>query len=228
MSQTLALLHTSCVLVPMFSELCEETMPEVAIFHLVDESLIKNTVAAQGLAKNTVRRVLTLIQNAREAGADAVLVTCSSIGPAVTVAREVFDFPVLRVDEAMAEEAVRLGARIGVIATLGTTLRPTAALLREVAAAQGRSIEVLECLCGGAFDAILSGDNQTHDDIVLRELVRLIQEVDVIVLAQASMARVGEKLPREAHMKPVLSSPALAVRRTREVLLGGVRQPVTV
>jgi len=219
MSQTLALLHTSHVLIPMFSELCEQTIPDVAIFHLVDESLIKNTVAAQGLAKATVRRVLALIQNAREAGADAVLVTCSSIGPAVPLARQVFDFPVLRVDEAMAEEAVRLGARIGVMATLATTLEPTVALLRETAAAQSRLIEVVPCLCDGAFDAVIAGDNETHDHIVTAALVRLVGTVDVVVLAQSSMAGVVGRIPPEARSKPVLSSPGSAICRAREILL---------
>ncbi len=228
MSLTLGLLHTSCVLAPKFAELCEQTMPEVAIFHVVDESLIKNTIAAQGLEKATVRRVLRLVENTREAGADAVLVTCSSIGPAVRLAREVFDFPVLRVDEPMAEEAVRLGSRIGVLATLATTLRPTVDLLREVAAVQARSIEVVECLCDGAFDAVLSGDHETHDGMVLAELRRLIEVVDVVVLAQASMARVLERIPAQARVKPVLSSPALAVRRARDVLLGLTRQPAPV
>jgi Asp/Glu/hydantoin racemase len=218
MPQTLALLHTSHVLIPMFSELCEQMIPDLAIFHTVDESLIKNTVAAQSLAKATVRRVLALIQNARDAGADAVLVTCSSIGPAVPVAREVFDFPVLRVDEAMAEEAVRQGARIGVMATLRTTLEPTVALLRETAAAQSRRIDVVPCLCDGAFDAVIAGDNETHDHIVTAALARLIHTVDVVVLAQASMAGVVERIPRDVRTKPVLSSPGLAIARAREVL----------
>jgi len=216
------------VLVPKFAELCEQTMPQVAIFHVVDESLIKNTIAAQGLEKATARRVLRLILNAREAGADAVLVTCSSIGPAVQVARRIFEFPVLRVDEPMAEEAVQLGSRIGVLATLATTLRPTVDLLREVAAARSRSIEVVECLCDGAFEAFLSGDNETHDGIVLRALMRLIESVEVVVLAQASMAGVVERIAAERLVKPVLSSPALAVRRACEVLLGVTPQTVSV
>jgi Asp/Glu/hydantoin racemase len=219
MPQTLALLHTSHVLIPMFSRLCEQTIPGVAIFHMVDESLIKNTIAAQGLAKSTVRRLLTLIRIAHEGGADAVLVTCSSIGPAVPIARQVFDFPVLRVDEAMAKEAVRNGGHIGVLATLLTTLEPTVALLRETAAAHSRKIDVVPCLCKGAFEALIAGDNETHDHIVSAALLQLMGSVDVVVLAQASMAGVVERVPPEARTKPVLSSPGLAVCQAREVLL---------
>lgn len=225
MTQTLALLHTSHVLIPTFARLCRQLMPEVAIFHMVDESLIKNTIASGALAKATVRRLLSLLGCAREGGADAVLVTCSSIGPGVTLARQVFDFPVLRVDEAMAEEAVRLGLRIGVLATLSTTLEPTMALLKETAAAQARAIELTPCLCGGAFDAVIAGDNDTHDEIVREALVRLMQTVDVVVLAQASMAGVVEKIPPELRRCPVLSSPESAVLRAREALCAA-RAPV--
>ena len=42
--------------------------------------------------------------------------------------------------------------------------------------------------------------------------------VDVVVLAQASMARVAEAMPPGAVPVPVLSSPRLAVERLRQVL----------
>ena len=47
---------------------------------MVDESLIRNTIAAGPLTKSTVRRMVSMIGSAHEAGADAVMVTCSSIG----------------------------------------------------------------------------------------------------------------------------------------------------
>ena len=66
--------------------------------------------------------------SAQEAGADFILFTCSSIGPAVETAATLTDVPVLRVDQPMADKAVQLGKRIGVIATLSTTLEPTSDL----------------------------------------------------------------------------------------------------
>lgn len=219
MGETLALLHTSHVLIPTFTRLCREIIPEVAIFHMVDESLIRNTIAQRGLQKDTARRVLKLIECAREGGADAVLVTCSSIGPAVPLARQVFDFPIVRVDEAMAEEAVRLGSRIGVLATLTTTLEPTVALLHEVARMASQSIQVEPCLCDGAFEAVLRGDRETHDRIVSQALSSMLERVDVVVLAQASMAGVLESMPAGALARPVLSSPEAAVRRVRDLLI---------
>ena len=221
MSVTIAYIHTSHVLIPVFTELSRRELPEAEQFHMVDESLIQNTIRAQELTKVTIRRVVNMVQSAREGGADGVVVTCSSIGPAVTMARELFDFPVIRVDEAMAEEAVRLGRRIGVAATLRTTLEPTVALLRAKAFDAGREVDVEESLCEDAFRAVLSGDTETHDRLLSDSIARLRESVDVVVLAQASMARVVASLPAGNGNATILSSPQLAVRRARSLLLGG-------
>jgi len=217
---TLALLHTSPTLSPMFNELCARLAPDARVLHFVDESLIKNTIAAGRLEKATMRRLIDLVGSTFDAGADATLVTCSSVGPAVDKAAELHDRPVLRVDRPMAERAVATGRRIGVLATLPTTLQPTADLVRRVAAEQGRDIELVEHLCEGAFDAVMAGDGATHDRIVGSALTDAMQGVDAIVLAQASMARVLATLPEGAVPAPVFSSPELGVARAAEVLAG--------
>jgi Asp/Glu/hydantoin racemase len=222
MTQTLALLHTSPTLSPMFNELCARILPDVRVLHFVDESLIKNTIAAGRLEKATMRRLIDLVGSTFDAGADATLVTCSSIGPAVDIAAQLHDRPVIRVDAAMAEKAVAKGRRIGVVATLSTTLGPTADLVRRKASESGRDVEVVEHLCEGAFAAVMAGDGATHDRIVGDAILNAMQGVDAIVLAQASMARVVDALPPEKVPAPVFSSPELGVQRVREVLAGQV------
>ena len=220
MAQTLALIHTSPTLTPVFRALCAAEMSEVEVFHMVDESLIQDTIRAGHLRGITIRRLLGQIESAEAAGADAVMVTCSSIGPGVALAQSLFELPVIRIDEAMAEEAVRMGLRIGVAATLRTTLEPTIELLKEKASQNRRTIEIVESLSEGAFEAVLAGDVVTHDRILAEKLVRDLYDVDVIVLAQASMARVVSELPSGTLRAPVLSSPELAVRRAKEILRG--------
>lgn len=220
MAQTLAMIHTSPTLTPVFGALAAAAMPEVAVFHMVDESLIKDTIKAGHLRGLTIRRLLGLIESAEKAGANAVMVTCSSIGPGVALAQKLFDMPVIRVDEAMAEKAVRMGKRIGVAATLRTTLEPTIALLREKATAAGREIEIVESLSHGAFDAVLAGDTRTHDRILSESLIRDMRGVDLVVLAQASMARVVKEMQPGAVEAPVLSSPELAVQSAKQRLEG--------
>jgi Asp/Glu/hydantoin racemase len=218
MKTTLALIHTSPVLVPMFTALAARTMPGTRVFHVVDESLIGNTIRAGGLRKDTIRRIVNQIESARQAGADAVLVTCSSIGAAVPIARQLFDFPILRIDERLASEAVKAGLRIGVLATLRTTLDPTVTLLRETAVSLGRPSEITAHLCEGAFEAVISGDVVTHDKAVSAGLQALTATSDAIVLAQASMARVIDAMGSHLPNIPIFSSPALAMEQARETL----------
>ena len=216
MAKRLAFIHTSPVTVPVFGGLAKEIMPEVDVFHMMDESLLKNTLAAGTLEKTTIRRLVGMVESAGLAGADAVMVACSSIGPCVDVAREVVDFPVVRVDEAMAEEAVWAGDRIGVAATLDSTLAPTIALIRSRAEELGLERTIVSRLCEGAFKAVVAGDGETHDRLVREGLESLAGEADVIVLAQASMARVADTLERRPV--PILSSPRSGVERARKVL----------
>jgi len=218
MTTRVAFLHTSHVLIPVFDGLAKDLLPGFETFHMSDESLIRNTIAAQRLTAVTTRRVAVMIGSAREGGADAVMATCSSIGPAVMLARSLYDFPIFRIDEAMAEAAVAGGRRIGVAATLRTTLEPTIALLRETAEAAGRDVEILPSLFEGAFEAVLAGNTPKHDAIVGAGLTDLRQRSDVVVLAQASMARVLTRLQPDGT--PILSSPELAVRRMRDALAG--------
>ena len=212
----LALIHTSPTLTPLFTELCAKQIPEAAVFHMVDESLIKNTIEAGSLQKVTTRRLISMVESAGIAGADAVLVTCSSIGEAVTTAQQLFDFPVLRVDEAMAERAIACGRRIGVLATLRTTLVPTTDLVRRKGV--GKNVEIVDHLCEGAFEAVMAGDTKTHDEIVSKALLNEMSGMDVVVLAQASMARVLGGMKADSLKMPVLSSPELAVQRMAELL----------
>lgn len=217
-SPTLALIHTSPTLAPAFTALCRQHIPEARLFQMVDESLIQETIRAGHLCKSTVRRLVGQIASAETAGADAVLVTCSSIGPGVTLASQLFDIPVLRIDDAMAEITVRQAKRIGVLATLRTTLDPTTALLRQKAAEAGREVELVEGLCEDAFPAVLAGDTEKHDSILRKALLEDLKDVDAIVLAQASMARVVATLAPGALRVPVFASPELAVLRARQAL----------
>lgn len=207
----LALIHTSATLVPVFAQLCREKLPGVETFNIVDDSLVRAIGAAGSLTPEISRRVAGYIASAESGGADRILVTCSSIGPAVETAALATRVPVLRVDQPMADAAVRTGRRIGVIATLPTTLTPTADLVRRRAAAAGQEIQLESVLCVGAFEALMAGDAATHDALVTASLRDLSSRVDVIVLAQASMARVVDALPAADRRIPILASPPLAI-----------------
>lgn len=220
--QRIGLIHTSATLVPVFEQLCKKHIA-AAVFNLVDDSLIKDVIAENRLTPSVAGRVSRHVATAIEAGADYIMVTCSSIGPAVDGAAKSASVPVLRVDRPLAERAVQLGRRIGIIATLPTTLEPTAELVRRCAAEANQKIILTTQLCEGAFAALMAGDAERHDAMVREALEEVAQHVDVIALAQASMARVASTLPAGASRPPILASPELGVQRLAQWLRNSPR-----
>ena len=214
----LGLIHTSATLVPVFAALCKEKLPGVETFNIVDDSLVKNIREAGRITATIEMRVAGYLTSAAYAGADYILVTCSSVGPAVEAGAKGIPTPVLRVDLPMADKAVATGKKIGVVATLATTLEPTAELIERRAALAGKKIELTSKLVEGAFEALMAGDGATHDAKVAAALKELSQQVDVIVLAQASMARVVDSLKPEDKRVPILASPGIAVDYLATVL----------
>jgi Asp/Glu/hydantoin racemase len=220
MTKTLGLIHTSATLVPVFQELTEKYLAgkDIKVFNIVDDSLIKNTIERGAMTPDTARRVVDYVGSAEAAGADFILVTCSSIGAAVESSAPLTGVPVLRVDQPMADKAVQMGTKIGVVATLPTTLQPTSDLVRRRAIVAGKEIQLTSKLCEGAFDALMGGKPEVHDESVATALKELAQQVEVIVLAQASMARVVGQLSEEDKKVPILTSPELAMQHLAAIL----------
>jgi Asp/Glu/hydantoin racemase len=216
--KTLALIHTSATLVPVFAQLCRAKLPGVDTFNIVDDSLVRAIGEKGGITPDIAARVAGYVGSAASGGADFILVTCSSIGPAVEAAAPSVRVPVLRVDQPMADRAVQAGRRIGVVATLPTTLNPTAELVRRRAALAGREIELTARLCTGAFEALMAGDAAKHDALVAAALRELSTQVDVILLAQASMARVVDTLPAADRRVPIFASPPIAIEHLAAIL----------
>src|SRR5207244_12812904 len=97
---------------------------------------LKDTRAAGELTDDGRRRFAAHAERALGSQPDAVCLTCSSVGPAAD------GTDVHRIDAAMAERAVMIGSRIGVAATVPTTLRATGDLIRQAADRDGRTIEL--------------------------------------------------------------------------------------
>ncbi|MFF2631709.1 aspartate/glutamate racemase family protein [Microbacterium sp. NPDC058021] len=205
----IAFLHTGAVNIAPFGALATELLPGVAVVNYLDDKIVADLSDAARVA-SVPGRVEDLVRAAAAGGADAVMFTCSSISELAAPAGAAAGIVVLRVDEAMADAAVRAGSRIRVIATLPTTCRPTLALIEERAAAAGTGPELTSEVVEGAFEAIVGGDREAHDRLVGAAIVRGAAEADVVVLAQASMATAADAVSVDV---PVLASPRLGVER---------------
>lgn len=213
------LLHTGAVVIPTFAELAANLLPGMEIQHLLDDRIVADL--GRGAEQEQIaERLSALGRAAKVAGSSAVVFTCSSISGYAGRLADELGLPVYRIDEAMADEAIGLGSRVSVVATLETTLRPTAALLRERAELGGKQVELTEVVVPDAFDAVVAGDRAKHDTLVARAITDQAARSDVVVLAQASMASAAEQAQAAV---PVLSSPELGMRRVAAAVAGDAR-----
>lgn len=214
MPRKVAVLHTSFVFVnvePMVNDLIAELMPDAEVLHFVDSDVLATVIREGSISERSQHRMTHLAQAAEEAGADVIFSACSSLGPTLDAARRAVSVPIVKIDDAMADLAATQASRIGVLATVPTTLGPTADLIAEKAAALGRDVTLVRHLCEGAFGVLMGGDRDRHDAMVLEGARELAKDVEILVLAQASMARLAPSLS-EAIGRPVLASPRLGVQ----------------
>lgn len=216
MAKKLAMIHTVVGIAKMLEERARKLMPDVEIINIVNDALLKILMQKGALDSQIKRAVCMLVLEAEKAGADAVLLTCSSISPCADVARELVSIPVFRIDEPMAGDAARRFRRVGVAATVRTTLAPTAELIKRKAELMKKKVFIKPVLCKGAFEALMRGDTKKHDKIVTGEIAKLSEKVDVIVLAQASMARLQDSI--KGITVPVLSSPESGLKQVKKYL----------
>jgi Asp/Glu/hydantoin racemase len=208
----LAIIHTSPATVEPLKALAQEMIPGCTVINFVDDSILPQLIENGGNVEAVAARLTQYARNAAEVGANVILEACSSVGEVVAQMREAVDIPVVRIDDALAEEAVHQGRRIGVAATLATTLQPTLRLIQQKAADVGKEIELQSILVSEAFQRLAAGDTEGHNEILGAALLDLVYAVDVVVLAQASMARVLPQLPAELQGK-FLTSPRLGMAR---------------
>jgi hypothetical protein len=147
------------------------------------------------------------------------MVTCSSVTPAIIAALTPdAGIPLFKIDDPMAADAVRAGRRIGVVMTFPPTQASTSRLLEEAAKASGRPLELTPLLVPEAYQALLGGRPEEHDALLLPRVQELAREVDGIVLAQVSLARLLPKLDGKTGSVPVFSSLTSSLRRIRQTL----------
>ena len=203
-------LHTADVHVATFSGLLSEVAPGAVDVHLVDADLLIDA-RRHGVDAGIEARVLGRVRelSVREPG--AIVCTCSTLsGSAERLARKIAT-PVVRIDRPMAEIAVANCGRVALVVAVESTLAPTRQLFEECAANVGSSATPIDAPCLDAWELFEAGDHAGYVDRVARHVQGLADDVDVVVLAQASMAPAAD-LVGDLSI-PVLSGPRLAVLR---------------
>jgi Asp/Glu/hydantoin racemase len=213
----LAIIHTTSATVDSMKALATEMLPDAQLVNFVDDSILPQLGQNGGNLAEVEERLVHYARCAEHVGADVILEACSSVGEVVSKMQSAVSIPIVRIDEAMAEQAVQRGEHLGVAATLPTTLQPTTRLLHAKAEAAGKQVEITPLLIEGAYQKLMAGDREGHDNLLVEKLEELARTVNVVVLAQASMARVLPRLSA-ADQDKILVSPRLAMERVQNVV----------
>lgn len=179
--KTIACLHTAAGNLAVFDAACP---PGARLTHTLREDLLRDAEAAGGLTDEIAARTARALEALATPGVDAVLLTCSTVGPGAALARA--PVPVLRVDAALAEEATRGGGRVVVLCAVETTIEPSRRIFAEAAARHGATLDVR--LVPGAWAAFRSGDPARYHALVAEGSDAAFAEgASEVALAQASM-----------------------------------------
>lgn len=213
------IVETSAVSSALLKQLIQEIIPGVSVHEIIDSSLIDEVVARGGVTPHVRHRMNTYFKFAEELGADIILNQCSSVGDVAAKAQKAIQIPIVSIDKGMAIKAVQTGTRIGLVATVATTVQPSSRNILRTAKELGREITLTPYLVDGAMDLLIkTGDTETHNKMVLGAVEQAAAENDVVVLAQGSMVVLE---PLLTHLEtPVLTSPRIGIEYLKSVIDG--------
>jgi aspartate/glutamate racemase len=214
----LGIIHAALITTRAVQKYIDEIIPEVEVVHWVDDT-IQNTNFACVPGTIPKKNYAKFVQGAlsqQEYGVDLILLACSTFNRAAEHAQPMIDTPILQIDRPMMDLAVQQGSRIGLLATVPTTVPASERLLRRAGEEAGKSIEVKLRLCSEAFQVLKAGHPEKHNEMLLAEIDKLSSEVDAIVMAQVSMTALE---PHLTHTKvPVYNSGRTAFDKIRQIL----------
>ena len=216
--KTLGIIHAIHKTIRAMEPFIAKYIPEVEVNHIADDTIQRDNITAGVgvIPKRNYYKFAQYAHNLEEAGVDVIMLACSTFNYAAELGRPLINIPIAQIDRPMYEAAVNCGKRIGLLATLSTTVPSSERLLKICAREQGKEIELKTVLRSEAFDAWGRGDIETHNAMLLEEIENLSKEVDVIAMAQLSMSALAPFLTNTRV--PVFNSGDTGFARVREML----------
>ena len=216
--KTLGIIHAAVFTAQTVQKYIDEIIPEVNVMHLGDDTIQRDNFAAEvgTIPKVNYFKFVTYARFLEEAGVDLILLGCSTFNRAVEYARPMITTPMLQIDRPMMDLAVQDGPRIGLLATLPSTVPSSERLLRLAAEDAGKEVAIKTVLSSKAFKVLRAGNPEKHNEILLDEINKLSKDVDAIVMAQVSMSVLEPHLTNTRV--PVYNSGRTGFTKAREIL----------
>lgn len=205
-------------------------LPGVKLMHVGDDSIQNNFIKAkeegrQVPPEENIERFCDYAVGLHEFGADAVILTCSTMNRSYRRVKErlaPYNCPVIQIDVPMMRAAALSGKKVGLLVTLDTSVRSSELLLEEVAAEEKRSVDYKTYLCEEAFAELGRGEIESHNQRLAGIIKKAVKEdgIGIMVLAQLSMGvfQFDYPEPEKTFGIPVLNSGYTGFKEARDVL----------
>lgn len=214
----IVLIHATPVSIDPIRVAFEEQWPEAETVNLLDDSLGRDLNAGDIKRDLIEYRIVTLGKYGERIGADSILYSCSAFGREIDVAKKQLHIPVLKPNEAMFEEAINIGKKIGMIATFKPSIPSMEQEFYSLAKALNREVQLDSIFVDGAMDALAKGDLETHNRLI-QEASTIFVGYGAVMLAQFSASQASKTVEDQLGCT-VLTSPLSAVRKLKDILVG--------
>ena len=217
-NKTLGIIHASHITITAMKPYILQYVPEISVMHLCDDTIQRDNIKAGVgvIPKVNYSKFVQYAHNLEEADVDLILLACSTFNYAAELGRPMINTPIMQIDRPMMELAVKTGKKIGLLATLETTVPSSERLLQIAAKEAGKEIVTKTVLCSKAFEEYSKGNIKEHNEMLMNSIGKLSEEVDCIVMAQLSMSALAPYL--KDTKVPVYNSGTTCFSKIREML----------
>jgi Asp/Glu/hydantoin racemase len=190
--------------------------PEAEIVQILDETLLILFRQDGGLSVRSRRKALQMALSAQDAGVDGILVTCSSLSPAMDEIRPFLTVPIVKIDEPMFDHVVQKAESLALVASAETVLKSVEPFVQKKAEQFGRKVSLRPVILADYWP-LLQKDPVSFYKAVGEACTRAARECQAVVITQVSMALGREYASPEVRDR-VFAAPAYAVRALRQIL----------
>jgi Asp/Glu/hydantoin racemase len=209
----IVLIHAMPFSIDPIKQAFTKLWPEAQTVNVLDDSLSQDLLETGSLTEKITGRIVTLAEYGLGIGADGILFTCSAFGDAIEQAKEKLNIPVLKPNEAMFEEALKAGTKIGMLATFGPSIPSLESEFKALSNLTKTRTKIISVLQKEALAALIAGDKEEHNRL-LKKAAMSLRDCDAVMLAQFSASQAFASVS-EAVDCPVLTSPHSAVAKLK-------------
>lgn len=206
----LALISATKASINPIERALQEEAPNIEFVHLLDTGLLSMLEKEGALTLDIIRRFSSLLDIAVSSDIGAIQFTCSAFNDLTQFLQPQYNVKLFRSDEAMLDEALKY-KRIGIV----STVKETPPVLTNYLQKKNKHVQIDTMVEPGLLHLLYQGKKEQHDARVKEMIYQMNDTVDVVVLAQYSMAHVAKEVSCSV---PVLTAPQAAAKRCHHYL----------